>query len=135
MISFNYNYVAQTEDGRIYTDLYEISKKDILHLLNISEIEANECRRVTEGSLRGESYYKGDGRPGDEKLQDSRLAFYKEVLYRDTKTDRFVINHVHGTVIKQAERNHYFRGENAIYPSSLPSFFRIGIPMAQFLPW
>ena len=124
MISFNYNYVAQTEDGRICTDLYEISKKDILRLLQISEIEANECRRVTESSLRGESYYKGDGRPGDEKLQDSRLAFYKEVLYRDTKTDRFAINHVHGTVIKQAERNHYFRGENAIYPSSKPSFFR-----------
>ena len=124
MISFDYSYIARTDDGRICTDLYEISEKDILHLLNISEIEANECRRVTESSLRGESCYKGDGRPGDEKIQNHRLASYKEVLYRDTKTDRFAINHMHGRVIKQAERNHYFRGENNIYPSSLPSFFR-----------
>lgn len=124
MISFNYNYIAQTEDGRICTDLYEISEKDILHLLNISEIEANECRMVTESSWRGETYYADDGRPGNEKIKDPHLAFHKELIYRDAKTDRFLFGHIHGTVIRQAERNHYFRGENAIYPSSLPSFFR-----------
>ena len=61
MISFDYNYIAQTEDGRICTDLYEISEKDILRLLQISEIEANECRRVTESSWRSETYYADDG--------------------------------------------------------------------------
>jgi hypothetical protein len=83
-----------------------------------------ECRRVTESSYRGETYYAGDGRPGNDKIDNFRMAFYKEVLYRDIKTAGFIMNYPHGTVIGQGQTNSFFRGENQIFVKSQPTLYR-----------
>lgn len=123
------NYITDRRSSVPSNEPYEISYKDIrqMYLQNLSD-EA-ECRKVTESSRRGESYYMGDGRPGEGKESNFQAAFFKEILYRDPKTAGFMMEYPHGTVIRQAERSHYYRGENQIYEKSLASVYR---GMARF---
>ncbi|MDE5553385.1 MAG: FRG domain-containing protein, partial [Malacoplasma sp.] len=93
--------------------MYEENKRD-----------EEEVKRVTASSDRGESYYNDGKTPGNEKINNSRLAFYKEVAYRDQKTSGFLMPYPHGVVIKQGERNHYYRGENQIFDKSQPTLLR-----------
>lgn len=91
-----------------------ITYDDLRRMYEENQRDAAECEQVTQSTNRGESYYANDGRPGAGKLQDFRMASFKEVLYRDVKTDGFIIN----GVIKQGERGHYYRGETQIYDKS-----------------
>lgn len=94
-------------------------------MMYMENLEAEqECRRVTQSRMRGESYYANDGRPGNEKETDFFYAFAKEVLYRDMKTTGFMMEYPHGIVVRQAERNHYYRGEKQIYKKSQASVYR-----------
>jgi hypothetical protein len=45
---------------------------------------------------------------------DFRLNFYKEVM-SDMYTDGFMMVYPHGTVVRQARRSFYYRGENQLY--------------------
>lgn len=101
-----------------------ISSDDLMQMHLQNERDAAECRAVTESSNRGESYYAGDGRPGNEKIADSRAAFFREVLYRDAKTAGYMMEYPHGVVISQGERNSYYRGENQVFAKSQPSLYR-----------
>ena len=101
----------------------DITYDDIKLLYEQNERDAAECEAVTQSSYRGESYYMDD-RPGNGKVANPRFALYKEVLFRDPKTAGFIRSYSHGTVITQAERNHYFRGENLIYENSVPTLIR-----------
>lgn len=101
-----------------------ISSDDLMQMHLQNERDAAECRAVTETSNRGESYYAGDGRPGNEKIADSRAAFFREVLYRDAKTAGYMMEYPHGVVISQGERNNYYRGENQVFAKSQPSLYR-----------
>lgn len=111
-------YIAKHPNGKLSNELFLITNDDIRKMYEENMRDAYECERVTESTRRGESYYANDGRPGDEKINHFRLAFFKEVLYRDTKTSGFVMRYPHGTVITQGERSSYYRGEKQIYSQS-----------------
>ncbi len=117
-------YLSSRRSNMLSNEPLIISIEDIktMHLQN--EMDASECRAVTESSNRGESYYADDGRPGVEKINNFQMAFFKEVLYRDRKTDGFMMEYPHGVVISQGERNSYYRGENQIFTKSQPSLYR-----------
>lgn len=118
------DYISSRERKTLSNEPYEISQDDIRNILRQNELDKQECRRVTESSYKGESYYLNDGRPGNEKIADFRIAFFKEYLYRDMKTDGFVMQYPHGKIVSQGRRNSYYRGENRIYPQSIPSLLR-----------
>lgn len=117
------NYITSKVRKMLTNDPYVLSSSELRDMMRQNQYDVAETQHVTESSKRGESYYE-DGRPGDGKISDERLAFYKEVLYRDRKTDGFIMQYPHGTIIAQGTRNSYYRGENQIYESSQPSLFR-----------
>lgn len=95
-------------------NICQITYDDLRRMFEENQQDAVECKQVTKSTYRGESYYADDDRPGAGKIQHPRHAFYKEVLFRDAKSDGFV----HGGVITQGERGHYYRGETQIYAKS-----------------
>lgn len=99
-------------------NIREITYDELCRMFNENQRDAAECEQVTQSTNRGESYYANDGRPGTGKVSDFFLAFSKEVLYRDAKTNGSTMVYPHGCVIKQGERNHYYRGETQIYDKS-----------------
>lgn len=117
------NYITSKVRKTLTNEPYILSASELRDMMRQNQYDVAETLHVTESSKRGESYYE-DGRPGDGKISDERLAFYKEVLYRDRKTDGFIMQYPHGTIIGQGTRNSYYRGENQIYKSSQPSLFR-----------
>ena len=119
-----FHYITAQRSQTLTNEPYVILRSDIDMMLKENAVDEKECRRVTESSYNGESYYAGDGRPGSGKVADSFLAFAKEVLYRDAKTSGFVMSYPHGVIVRQAERNHYYRGEKEIYNQSCASIFR-----------
>lgn len=62
-------------------------------------------------------------RPDWTKGAFNRTDFYRDIL-SDNYVDGFIMNYPHGTVIKQAEANWFFRGERICYPNSQPTFVR-----------
>jgi len=118
------NYISERRSQTLSNDPYEITRDDIQMMYRENLKDQMECEKVTESSNRGESYYADDNKPGEGKIDNSRLAFYKEVLYGDAKTSGFMMQYPHGVVISQGERNSYYRGENQIYPKSQSSLYR-----------
>lgn len=116
------DYISKRK--KLTNEPYYLSDSELRDMMDQNERDRLECLHVTESTYRGESYYKGDGRPGDGKVSNSMLAFFKEVTYRDPKTDGFVMTYPYGTVIQQGKRSSYFRGENQIYKSSQPTIHR-----------
>ena len=112
------NYIAKHPEGKLSNKPFLITYDDIRKMYEENLREARECERVTESTRRGETYYANDGRPGNEKIDNFHMAFFKEVLYHDVKTSGHVMGYPHGTVIMQGERESYYRGEKQIYPQS-----------------
>ncbi|WP_303867407.1 FRG domain-containing protein [Acetobacterium wieringae] len=111
-------YLSTKYKEKLDNNVIDISYQDIVNLYNQNIKDEKECAEVTQSSYRNENYY-------DEYGEDNqRFAFYKEVLYRDKKTAGFIMEYPHGTIITQAERNSYYRGENQIYTSSIPTLTR-----------
>ncbi len=106
------NYLFEKLDNTIH----DITEKQVKELWEDNRKEAAESRRMTEASYRGENYY--------EKIKDFNAAFLMEITYRDSKTSGMKVYYPHGVVIEQANRRNYFRGENQIYPSSIPKLLR-----------
>lgn len=113
----SFTYITSRR-GKLSNDPYEITKKDIDFMLSENAHDEEECKRVTENSYKGENYY------ADNNANVFFHSFAKEILYRDSKTSGFIMQYPHGTIIKQAERNHFYRGENKIYPESVASIYR-----------
>lgn len=101
--------------GKLDNTVHEITYNQIEELLRDNQVEEAEGRRITESSNRGENFYDG--------INDN-LLFYKECLYRDPKTAGYRTYYPHGVVIEQSMRRNYYRGENRIYPESLPTLLR-----------
>lgn len=118
------DYITARRGQTLSNEPFEITYADIERMYYENLRDANECKRVTESSRRGESYYAGDGKSGAGKVDDFHMAFFKEILYRDTKTAGYMMEYPHGVVISQGERNSYYRGENQIFPKSQPSLYR-----------
>ena len=117
-------YISTENSSRVSNKPYIIDADTLNNMRLQNQIDMEECRRVTESSNRGESYYANDGHPGNEKISDWRVAFFKEILYRDVKTDGFIMSYPHGNIITQGERNSYYRGENQVHNRSVPSLQR-----------
>ncbi|MBO5353478.1 MAG: FRG domain-containing protein [Lachnospiraceae bacterium] len=118
------NYITERRSSTLSNEPFEITYEDIRRMFLENIKDEAECRRVTESTYRGESYYADDNRPGEGKVNDFRMAFCKEVLYRDMKTAGYMMEYPHGVVISQGERNSYYRGENQIFPKSQPGLYR-----------
>lgn len=118
------NYLVTTTDGKLNNEMHLITYDDIRKLYEENKKDENEVKNVTASSNRGETYYNDGITPGNEKIDNFNLAFLKEVVYRDSKTSGFLMEYPHGTVIRQGERNHYYRGENQIFPKSQPTLLR-----------
>ena len=118
-----FNYISDKR-GSLSNIPYNITENDIKLMLEVNEHDKTECEKVTQSSYHGESYYANDGKPGNEKIKDNFFAFAKEILYRDMKTAGFVMEYPHGTIIRQAERNHFYRGENKIHAETVSSIYR-----------
>jgi len=99
--------------GELDNTIHEIDYDDIIRLREENERDKAECIRITQGRYSGE-------RP----QLNNRTDIYRELLFADAKTDGFVMKYPHGTVIRQAERNHYYRGENQVFEKSMPSLLR-----------
>ena len=123
-VEMNMNYITERRGSTLTNEPYEITDSDIRRMRIENQRDLDECRKVTESSYRGESYYADDKRPGDGKVNDFHMAFFKEVLYRDMKTAGFMMEYPHGVVISQGQSNSYYRGENQIYLKSQPSIYR-----------
>lgn len=95
---------------------YDITYEDIIKLHKDNLIEAREGAVVTAASNRGEHYW--------DKYNNFNDAMDKEYLYRDPKTAGMRVEYPHGVVIQQSRRRNYYRGENQIYMSSVPSLLR-----------
>ncbi|MCD7729533.1 MAG: FRG domain-containing protein [Clostridia bacterium] len=111
-----FNYIMK---NKTLTNEPLIINEEVLAFLHKeNELDKKECRTVTASSDRGENYYtRPDGK-------EDRFNFYKEVLYRDPKTDGFIMGYPYGTVIRQGERNHYYRGETQIFSASRANLYR-----------
>ena len=100
--------------GKLDNTIHEICYCDIVKLREENLRDKLECEQITQS------------RYSEDKPQNSvfnRLDFYREFL-ADMKTTGFVMNHLHGQVILQAERNHYYRGENQLFKKSISSLLR-----------
>lgn len=118
------NYITERRSTTLSNEPYEISYKDIQQIYQQNRRDLEECKQVTESTYRGESYYAGDGRPGNDKVSDFRMAFFKEVLYRDMKTAGYMMQYPHGVVIGQGRTNSFYRGENQIFAKSQSTLYR-----------
>ena len=63
-------YITARRSETLLNEPYEITYADIRRMYYENLRDAEECRRVTESSRRGETYYANDGRPGEEKIAD-----------------------------------------------------------------
>lgn len=102
------DYISKRK--KLTNEPYYLSESELRWMMDQNERDRLECLRVTESTYGGESYYKGDGRPGNEKVSNSMLASIQEITYRDPKTDGFIMTYPYGTVIQQGKRSSYFRG-------------------------
>jgi len=117
-INSNLKNEADNNTNEADNNTIDISYKDIYDLYNKNVQDEKECEKVTQSTYRNENYYD------EHDDSNSRLAFYKEILYRDKKTSGFMMKYPHGTIITQAERSNYYRGENQIYSCSIPTLTR-----------
>lgn len=101
--------------GKLDNTVHEITYDQLKELHKDNKREEAEGKRITESSYRGENFYDG---------KNDQLAFYKEHLYRDPKTAGYKTYYPHGVVIEQSMRRNYYRGENRIYPESVPTLLR-----------
>lgn len=119
------NYITEKRNNILSNEPYELTYSDLKNMIAQNERDKQECKHVTESSYRGESYYANDGHPGNEKIDNFHMAMFKEILYRDAKTDGFMMEYPHGIIINQGQRNSYYRGENQIFQKSQPTLYRM----------
>lgn len=91
-----------------------ISTTDIYSLIRQNEEDINKVKRIKRERDANYNPYPNGW---------NRIDFMKDFL-KDKKVDGFVMSYPHGTVIKQAEKSFYYRGENQIYENSTPTLFR-----------
>ncbi len=104
------------QSGKLDNTVHTIGYEQLKILYKDNKREERECRRVTESTYRGESYWSSKG--------NINYEMNLEYLYRDPRTSGFRMYYPHGVVISQSERKNYYRGENQIFSSSVPSLLR-----------
>ncbi len=79
----------------------------------------NEQDRILAEKIERERNLKGISA----QKKFDRSSFYRDV-FNDEKINGFVFNHLHGTIIRQAKRDFFYRGEKRIYPTCTSSLYR-----------
>lgn len=102
--------------GKLDNRVHDITYDELRILYRDNQNEARESRKITESSYRGENFY--------DKYGDNSFALMQEILVRDQRTSGMRLYYPHGVVIEQAARGNYYRGENQIFPESLPTLQR-----------
>lgn len=92
-----------------------LQEKDIFKLIEEYEAQEKEYRQYQEFLLNQEHELK--------KGSFDRSAFYRSII-SDQYKDGFIMEYRHGSVILQAKRKWYFRGERACYTTSQPTLIR-----------
>lgn len=104
------------QSGKLDNTVHTIDENQLKILFEDNQREEQECRQVTESTYLGESYWSSKG--------DMNYEMGLEYLYRDPRTSGLRMYYPHGVVISQSERKNYYRGENQIFPASIPSLLR-----------
>lgn len=102
--------------GKLDNTVHDISSEQIEMMFSDNEKEERKAKKMTESSYRGENFYQRYG--------DTFFALMKEYTERDPRTSGMRLYYPHGVVVEQAQRGNYYRGENQIYPESLPTLLR-----------
>lgn len=102
--------------GKLDNQVHDITYDQLKLLYEDNQKEAEESRKITESTYRGENYY--------DQYDDLNFAIHKEYLERDPRTSGMRMYYPHGVVIEQAARRNFYRGENQLFPESLPSLQR-----------
>lgn len=110
-------YFSEKFTSKLDNTVFDITDRDIMDLIDENMREAKECEEITKNSRGGKD-------PSSNPYPNSMLEFVYDVVNRDPKISGFVVDYPHGRIIRQAERNHYYRGENQIYSSSIPTLLR-----------
>ena len=102
--------------GKLDNTTHTISYDQLRILYEDNRKEAEESRRITESTYRGEPFFTSCG--------NTNRELDLEFLLRDPKTAGTRMYYPHGIVIDQSQRRNYYRGENQIFSSSVPSLVR-----------
>ena len=103
-------------EGPLENRIHDITYDQLMLLYEDNLREAEESRKITQSSYRGESFISAGGNFSAESE--------KEYLLRYPKTAGMRTYYPHGIVIEQSERRNFYRGENQIFSSSIPSLLR-----------
>lgn len=102
--------------GKLDNTIHNITYDQIKLLYEDNMKEEKESNKITLSSYCGENYY--------DKYGDNSFAMMQEFIVRDPRTSGMRLYYPHGVVIEQAARKNYYRGENQIFPESLPTLQR-----------
>lgn len=108
------NYLFQIDQNNT---VHDITYEQIKSLYYDNSMEEREGRKMTCSSYQGESFL-------DNKSFTEQFDYYREFVQRDSMTNGFQIYYPHGVILEQSMRRNYYRGENQIYPSSVPTLIR-----------
>ncbi|MCI6637880.1 MAG: FRG domain-containing protein [Bilifractor sp.] len=111
------DYLFERNDATSANIVHDITFDDIKKLYRDNRKEAKECLEMTQSSYRGENFI-------DQTDKYGRYGFYKDYTERDPRTSGYRIFYPHGTVIQQAMRRNFYRGESQVYEKSEPSLLR-----------
>ena len=111
------DYLFERHDSSSSNEVHEISLDDIKQLYRDNRREERKCQEMTLSSYRGENFINQTERYG-------RYGLYKDYTERDPRTSGYQIFYPHGTMIQQAMRRNFYRGESHIYEKSEPSLLR-----------
>lgn len=103
--------------GKLDNTVHDITPDQIRQLYLDNKREERECLKMTHSSYQGECFV-GRGEAFDQ------MGLYRDYLERDPRTAGLQIYYPHGVIIEQAMRKNYYRGENQIYLSSVPTLVR-----------
>lgn len=102
----------------------EISTQDIRIMLEDNIMAKKYNMSMTQETKQGASFFKDDGRPGWPKFDNPSVAISAECLIRDMHTNGFLMQYLHGKVIRQADTNFFYRGESQQYATTQASLIR-----------
>lgn len=102
--------------GKLDNTVHDITYDQIGELYEDNLKEAEESSKMTASSYRGENFYNQNG--------NFHYELFKEYLERDPRTAGMRVYYPHGVIIEQSARRNYYRGENQIFPESLPTLQR-----------
>lgn len=92
----------------------DITKEQIFALLKENEVDKIKAEEIKNSKDKNYNPY-----PNGWNRHDS----FKEV-FSDMYIDGFIMTYPHGTVIRQAQRSYFYRGENQLFDSSQASLYR-----------